>query len=146
MSPADQYSDQPRNPKKTVVMVVDDEPIIRETIIEILQDEGFDALGMSNAAHALLWIERIQPDIVLSDIVMPGMNGIDMAVQLITILPTCRIILFTGHPSAPDLLQKASTQGYTFEVFSKPIDPNRLIPRLREKMELSPRHGAPQRS
>jgi CheY-like chemotaxis protein len=53
--------------KKTIVMVVDDEPVVRETILEILQDEGFEALGMSNAAQALLWVERIRPNILLSD-------------------------------------------------------------------------------
>ena len=112
-------------------MVVDDEPVIRETILEILQDEGFEALGMSNAGHALKWAERIQPDIVLTDIVMPGKNGIDLAIELMQILPQCRIILFTGHLASGDLLEKARLQGHTFEVFSKPIDPNALIPVLR---------------
>jgi CheY-like chemotaxis protein len=120
-------SDQNR---KTVVMVVDDEPVVRETVVEILRDEGFDALGMSNAAHALQWAERIQPDIVLTDIVMPGMSGIDMAIQLMPVLPNCRIILFTGQTAAGDLLEKARSEGYNFEVFPKPIDPNALIPAL----------------
>jgi DNA-binding NtrC family response regulator len=144
--PKPDRSSPPGKKKKTVVMVVDDEPTVRETIIEILQDEGFDALGMSSAAHALLWIERIQPDIVLSDIVMPGMNGIEMAIQLMSTWPNCRVILFTGHPAAPDLLKKAVEQGHNFEVFSKPINPDQLIPRLREKTDLSPRQGPPQRS
>jgi DNA-binding NtrC family response regulator len=116
--------------KKTVVMVVDDEPVVRETILEILQDEGFEALGMSNAAQALLWVERIRPNVLLSDIVMPGMNGIDMAVQVARILPQCRIILFTGHASGPSLLENARAQGHEFEVFAKPINPNLLISTL----------------
>lgn len=122
---------------KIVVMVVDDEPVIRETILEILQDEGFEALGMSNAAHALKWAERIQPDIVLTDIIMPGKSGIDLAIELMQILPQCRIILFTGHVASYDLLEKARLQGHTFEVFSKPIDPNALIPVLRTSSKLS---------
>jgi DNA-binding NtrC family response regulator len=117
--------------KKTTIMVVDDEPVIRETILEILQDEGYDALGMSNAAQALLWAERIRPDILLTDIVMPGMNGIDMAIQLSGVLPQCRIILFTGHAAALDLLAKARAQGHEFEVFNKPINPDVLLPLLR---------------
>src|SRR5690242_19470233 len=99
---------------KIVVMVVDDEPVIRETILEILQDEGFEALGMSNASHALKWAERIQPDIVLTDIIMPGKSGIDLAIELMQILPQCRIILFTGHVASYDLLEKARLQGHTF--------------------------------
>lgn len=113
-------------------MVVDDEPVLRETILEMLEDEGFEALGMTNAEHALSWAERIQPDILLSDIVMPGMNGIDMVIQLMGILPECRMILFTGNPAAPNLLEKAHAKGYTFEVLAKPIKPDLLIPTLRK--------------
>jgi CheY-like chemotaxis protein len=126
------YPQKARLTRQTV-MVVDDEPVIRETILEILRDEGFDALGMSDAAHALAWARRIRPDIILSDIVMPGMNGIDMAAELAIILPKCRIILFTGHEAAADLLEKAHAAGHDFEVFDKPIDPGLLIPRLQDQ-------------
>jgi DNA-binding NtrC family response regulator len=119
--------------QKQTVMVVDDEPVVRETIVEILRDEGFEALGMSDAAHAIAWAQRIRPDIILSDIVMPGMNGIDMAAELASILPACRIILFTGHEAAADLLEKARAEGHEFEVFEKPIDPGLLIPRLHDQ-------------
>jgi CheY-like chemotaxis protein len=123
--------------KKTTIMVVDDEPVVRQTILEILQDEGFETFEMSDAAEALIWAQRLCPDILLSDIIMPGMNGIDMAIQLSVVLPQCRIILFSGHASAPGLLEKARAQGHEFEVFAKPINPNDLIPRLRGPKNLS---------
>lgn len=112
---------------------MDDEPVIRETILAILEDEGFDALGMSNGPQAVTWAERLHPDIILADINMPGPNGIEMAIQLSPILPDCRIILFTGHAASSELLEKARAQGYKFEVLAKPINPEVLLCTLREK-------------
>src|SRR5215472_11010633 len=97
---------------KPIVMVVDDEPLIRETILEILREEGFEPIGLSDGRAALTWAERIRPDIVLTDVIMPGLNGIDMAIELRAKMPKCRIILFSGQASAADLLEKARQQGH----------------------------------
>lgn len=116
---------------KTTILVVDDEPVIRETILEILQEEGFEALGMSNATQALSWAKRLQPDVVLTDVIMPGLNGIDLAVQLSGALPQCRVILFSGQAAATDLINKARAQGHEFEILPKPINPEILVSKLR---------------
>ena len=120
-----------REIKKVTVFVVDDEPVIRETILEILQEEGFEALGMSNASQALNWAQRLNPDIVLTDVVMPGVNGIELAMQISAALPACRVILFSGQSASADLLSKARAQGHDFEILPKPINPETLISKLR---------------
>lgn len=81
---------------KVTVLVVDDEPVIRETILEILQEEGFEALGISNATQALSWARRLQPDVVLTDVIMPGLNGIDLASNSATLYPSAGLFFFPG--------------------------------------------------
>jgi len=116
---------------KPIVMVVDDEPLIRETILEILREEGFEPIGVSDGAAALVWAERIKPAVVLADVIMPGLNGIDMAIQLREKMPAVRIMLFSGQTAAADLLERARKRGHNFELFPKPIKPDELVAALR---------------
>lgn len=117
--------------RKPVVMIVDDEPVIRETILEILNDEGFEAMGMSSATEALTWVERIKPDLILTDVVMPGTNGIELATIVAQRCPSCRVVLFSGQSAATDLVERARAQGQQFELLPKPIDPEVLVSTLR---------------
>ena len=117
--------------RKPIVMVVDDEPLIRETILEILREEGFEPIGISDGTAAVTWAERIKPDVVLADVIMPGINGVDMAIQLRKKMPAVRIMLFSGQASAADLLERARSQGHNFELFPKPIKPDELVAALR---------------
>lgn len=117
--------------RKPIVMVVDDEPLIRETILEILREEGFEPIGISDGAAAVTWAERIKPDVVLADVIMPGINGVDMAIQLRKKMPSMRIMLFSGQASAADLLERARSQGHNFALFPKPIKPDELVAELR---------------
>lgn len=114
-----------------VVMIVDDEPVIRETVVEILREEGFDVVGMSDATHALSWMQRIHPDILLTDVIMPGMNGVELARETQKLLPECRIIIFSGQASATALVEDAREGGSQFELLAKPLHPDMLIRRLR---------------
>jgi DNA-binding NtrC family response regulator len=125
---------KPKNRPKPIIMVVDDEPVIRETLLEILSDEGFDALGMSTAGQALRWIELIAPDIVLTDVNMPGMNGIELGIKVREILPGCRVVLVSGHAATGKLLQEAEQRGHKFEILTKPIRPEGLLSRLRSNI------------
>ncbi len=125
----------PAPKRKLTVLVVDDEPVIRETILEILREEDFDALGMSNASEALSWAQRLQPDVILTDVVMPGLNGVELAIQLASALPDCRVILFSGQSASTDFLTKARKQGYEFEILPKPVNPEVLIAKLRAAVQ-----------
>jgi CheY-like chemotaxis protein len=117
--------------RKPIVMVVDDEPLIRETILEILREEGFEPIGISDGAAAVSWAQRIEPDVVLADVIMPGLNGVEMAITLRAKMPELRIMLFSGQAAAADLLERARAEGYEFELFPKPIRPDDLVAALR---------------
>ncbi|HSK44022.1 MAG TPA: response regulator [Candidatus Binatia bacterium] len=113
------------------IIVVDDEPIIADTLVNILEGEGHDALAVSHGESAVRWAKMVLPDAVISDVIMPGINGIDTAKALMQLLPNCRIILFSGQTASVDLLANARAEGYSFEVLPKPINPEKLLEKLK---------------
>ena len=112
------------------ILVVDDEPVIADTLVNILIGEGHDALSVSDGASAVKWAEMVRPDALVTDVIMPGMDGVETAKAIMKLLPNCRIILFSGQTASTDLLEKAVAEGYRFEVLAKPINPDVLVARL----------------
>ena len=117
--------------KKLKIIVVDDEPVIADTVVEILNEEGFDAIAVSTGSSAIELAKAFHPDIVLSDVIMPGLNGIEAGIRIRKIAPTCRVILFSGQAETVDLLEKARQQGHRFDILAKPIRPEQLISIIR---------------
>jgi CheY-like chemotaxis protein len=113
------------------IIVVDDEPIIADTLVNILEGEGHDALAVSHGESAVKWAKLVLPDAIISDVIMPGMDGIETAKAIMKLLPNCRIILFSGQAASIDLLAKARAEGYIFEVLPKPINPEVLLEKLK---------------
>src|ERR1051326_3217849 len=112
------------------IIVVDDEPVIADTLVDILNGEGYRAVAVSDGASALKWAAMIKPDAVISDIMMPDLNGIDTAKEILKLLPQCRIILFSGHAASTELLNEAKKEGFEFEILAKPLNPDRLLSML----------------
>lgn len=112
------------------ILVVDDEVLIAETMAVILRSSGYDATARNDARSALQECEQRIPDLVLSDVVMPEMNGIDLAIQIAQRYPDCRILLISGLGSSFGLAAEASEKGHKFEILSKPIRPAELLARI----------------
>jgi DNA-binding NtrC family response regulator len=112
------------------IIVVDDEPVIADTLVNILNGEGYNAISTSNGKAAIEWSEKFEPDVVVSDVIMPGLSGIDTAKAILKQLPNCRIILFSGQAASVDLVARARDEGYAFEVLAKPIDPDELLNKI----------------
>lgn len=119
--------------RKIKVIVVDDEPVIADTVVEILNGEGFEAMAVSTGASAVELAKAFDPDVVLSDVIMPGLNGIETGIEIRRIAPNCRVILFSGQAATVDLLEKARQQGHRFDILAKPIRPEQLISVIRER-------------
>src|SRR3984957_11440331 len=124
-------SDRIEAGKKVKIIVVDDEALIPETVVEILNQEGFDATSVSSGASAVELAKEMRPAIILSDVIMPGLNGIETGIKVREIVPNCKIILFSGQAATVDLLEKAREQGHHFEILAKPIRPEQLISAIR---------------
>jgi CheY-like chemotaxis protein len=120
--------------KKVKVIVVDDEALIAETVVEILNQEGFEAISVSSGSSAIELARTVRPAIILSDVIMPGMNGIETGIKIREIVPNCKVILFSGQAATVDLLEQARKQGHRFEILAKPIKPENLITVIRSNL------------
>lgn len=113
------------------VLVVDDELLIAQTVAAILNANGFDALEAYNGEEALDAARRHKPHIVLTDVLMPKMSGVELGIKLRKEFPATRVLLFSGQAATSELMRQAQEEGYTFELFPKPIHPDDLIAKLR---------------
>lgn len=112
------------------IFVVDDERCIADTLSAILRNCGYDASACYDPHTALEHCEFLAPDLVISDVVMPGMDGIDMSIRIKQRHPGCKIFLFSGVAATSDLLRDPRLQGYDFEVLAKPIHPEDLLAKV----------------
>ncbi len=116
---------------RTKVLVVDDEHIIANTLSIILNTSGFEARAVYSGEAAVQAFGSFQPDVVISDVVMTGMSGIETAIVFRTQRPSCKILLFSGQAVTADLLHDAREQGHHFEIMAKPVHPFDLLAKLR---------------
>jgi CheY-like chemotaxis protein len=118
------------NKPKRRVLVVDDEQVIADTLSIILNKAGFDASPVYTGTAAVESARNIQPDLIISDVIMPDMNGIEAAIQIRSFLPGCKILLFSGQAATADLLESARAKGHEFEILAKPVHPQDLLAKL----------------
>jgi DNA-binding NtrC family response regulator len=116
--------------KGHIVYVVDDERVIAQSLAMILTQAGFEATAFEDPFEALAAAEKVTPHLLITDVVMPGMSGVDLAIQFHKLFPECRALLFSGKAATADLLNTARSQGYEFELLSKPVHPTDLLARL----------------
>jgi DNA-binding response OmpR family regulator len=128
MEPATQH-----NPP--LVLIVDDERVIADTLSVILSNSGFAVITAYDGRTALELASVIPPDLLLTDVSMPGMNGIELAIALSRSVPDCKVLLFSGQASTVDLLDKAQHEGYDFTLILKPVHPTDLLARIAECLQ-----------
>jgi len=124
-------SDMPNGLGRQRIFVVDDEHVIATTLAIILTQNGFDALAFGSAKEAIAAAQALPPDLLLTDVVMPDMNGIELAIQFRQKYPDCKVLLFSGQAATNNLLEEAKGAGYDLELLSKPVHPQDLLARLR---------------
>jgi CheY-like chemotaxis protein len=112
------------------VLILDDEQIIANTLALILNRNGFEAQAVYNANDAIEAARQLSPDVLISDVIMDGITGIEAAIRISELVPNCKIILFSGQASTADLLQRAEASGHCFELLVKPVHPRLLLQRL----------------
>lgn len=113
------------------VLVVDDQKLIADTIREILVDAGFEVQAAYDGKTALEIANRFHPDVLLADILMPFMNGVQLAISFRRSYPETKAFLFSGQAGIAEILRESRQQGFEFELIAKPIHPDKLIEKLR---------------
>jgi CheY-like chemotaxis protein len=118
------------NRVKPKVLVVDDERVIADTLAMILNQSGFDARAVYSGEKAVEMASSFAPDMLITDVIMADLNGIDAAIMVRALLPKIKILLFSGQAATADLLEQARAKGYEFEILAKPVHPQDLLSRL----------------
>ena len=126
----------PQSQKQPRVFVVDDEDVIASTLAMILRLQGgFNARSFTNPHDALDAARLDPPDLLISDVVMPQLSGIELAIQVRERCPDCKVLLFSGQAATSGLLETAKENGYDFELLLKPVHPSDLLARIRNLTE-----------
>jgi CheY-like chemotaxis protein len=124
--------DSARAVSPTRILVVDDEPLIADTIVQILNRNGFIAEAAYGGREAIEVARRTNPELILSDVLMPHIDGVEAAITIQKFLPATRIVLFSGQAATVEILARARKRGYQFELLAKPLHPTQLIKHLRQ--------------
>lgn len=107
------------------ILIVDDEPPILKTLSGLLNDEGFEVITASNGYEALQRIEQEPPDLVLLDIWMPGIDGIETLKEIKKTAPHVQVVMITGHGTIETAVQ--ATKLGAFDFIEKPLSIDKVI-------------------
>lgn len=121
-------------PPSPLVLVVDDECNIADSMAAILRKAGYAAIAVYDAESALQLALIAPPQVVVTDVCMPGMSGLELAVQLRESVPGCEVVLFSALYDTFDIDECAgcaSKAGHQFTLFTKPVAPKTLLDELR---------------
>jgi CheY-like chemotaxis protein len=118
---------------KPTVLVVDDQQMVADTTAEVLNRSGYRAVCAYSGESALALALELKPDYLLTDVLMPGMNGVELAIAISKQLPKTKIVLFSGQAGLSDSLTQATDNGYSFDLLAKPLHPSKLLQHLKQK-------------
>ena len=126
-------------PSKSLrVFVVDDEFIVASSLTLILRHKGFDAISFCGPMDALRAAQNEAPDLLISDVLMPRLSGVELAIQIQALYPHCKVVLFSGQASTVSLLEAAKAEGHDFELLAKPVRPSHLLAVIERVTENGP--------
>lgn len=107
------------------ILVVDDEASILQSLEGILSDEGFESITVKSGTEALEKIEEVMPDLVLLDIWMPGMDGMETLSRIREVYPNVQVIMMSGHGSIETAVKATKMGAYDF--IEKPLSLEKLL-------------------
>ena len=119
------------------ILIVDDERVIADTLAAILRRSGYEARACYDAKSAIAHCASAIPDLIITDVMMPGMNGVELAIFVSEQHPGCKVLLFSGMANAVDLLEEARRRGHNFALLGKPIHPSELLAVLADEENFS---------
>ncbi|MFC5995560.1 MtrAB system response regulator MtrA [Pseudonocardia hispaniensis] len=126
---------------KSRVLVVDDDPALAEMLTIVLRGEGFDTAVVGDGTRALPAVRELRPDVVLLDLMLPGMNGIDVcrAIRAESGVP---IVMLTAKSDTVDIVLGLESGADDYVV--KPFKPKELVARIRARVRRTENEPAEQ--
>jgi CheY-like chemotaxis protein len=124
------------------VLIVDDDPSIADLLPLILSPAGYQCSVAYDGFDALHRAAEFHPDLIISDVMMPGMNGIELAKTIVDLYPDCHVLLFSGSADT-HLLGTLHAGGHTFPLLAKPVLPRELLAAIAQLLEAPPSAALP---
>lgn len=119
------------------IVLVDDEEMVTQNLEMLLSMEtGYESVSFNRPAAALEYLKKNTADVVLSDFIMPGMNGLDLLAQVKKVQPTCSRLLLTGYADKESAVRAINEVGL-FQYLEKPWDNDFVMMTLRNAVERS---------
>ena len=109
---------------KQKVLIVDDQTGIRVLLVEVFNSEGYETYQASSGKLALKIVREVKPDLVLLDMKMPGMDGLEILKHIKSIDPDIKVIMMTAYGEL-DMIKEATELGALMH-FTKPFDIDEL--------------------
>jgi CheY-like chemotaxis protein len=122
---------------KQRILIVDDQVALADTLRQILERHGYECAVAHTGRQALDELTSFYPDLVLSDVIMPGMDGIEFARVAQNVLPGCPVLLCSGNATTQELIESAEAEGESVMVLPKPIAPRELLAHISQSIERS---------
>ena len=112
----------------SIVLVVDDDRLLADTLADILRKHGYRPVALYSGEEAVELARRFRPDVLLSDIRMSRLDGIEAARRIRELHPNCRVILFTAQTVSAAMRQTIDRLG--FELLQRPLRPEDVLAAL----------------
>lgn len=112
------------------ILVVDDDRTLADTLATLLRLNDYEVEEAHSGMSAIQLAMQFQPEVLICDVVMPGMNGVETASHIRSLFPCCKVLLITGRSAAPDLVLKTHALSDGFELLAKPLHPSELLAKL----------------
>jgi len=122
-------------PKTRRILVVDDEHQSREVLTDMLSTLGFGTGAAANSRDAIAALRHEHYDLVLTDFLMPGMDGVELVHEIKTMIPDLPVLVITGHSSVQTAVE--SVRAGAFDYIEKPVSLETLQVRVRRALEFA---------
>jgi DNA-binding NtrC family response regulator len=118
---------------KPRVLVIDDDPVVRSVLIEALESQAFEVVSAGDARTALQQVSAEVPEVVILDLRLPGLDGMEALRKLKEIAPQLPVVILTGFGDVPSAVEAMRLGAYDF--LTKPIDPEKILVVVRRALE-----------
>jgi DNA-binding response OmpR family regulator len=123
------------------IMILDSEPLVRSVVARILERDGYDVHAVEDLEQAKLELERLDPDLLLTNLFVRGTTGHDAAVCLQKLRPALRVLFVAGLPD--DEQVRHLLQGRRCDFFPKPFTAQELMEKVRSVLSPAPDRALP---
>ncbi len=122
------------------ILIVDDERTIADTLAAIFRIKGYETFTAYDGILGLKAARELEPDLIVTDVMMPGMDGVSMAIEIRRTMPEVVVLVFSGQACTLDLLRQAEDKGFHFDLLAKPVPPAQLIKKVASALAASAVH------